>query len=57
MTFRLPVATRDALRSAADADHRTMSNLAVLILEGWLTERGFLAGGQQKQRKQQKHRR
>lgn len=42
MTFRLPAATRAALEEAAEAERRSLSSLAVLILEDWLTDRGHL---------------
>lgn len=42
MTFRLPSATRDALSRAAEAERRSMSSMAVLALEGWLTANGYL---------------
>jgi hypothetical protein len=44
MTVRISAATRDALRRASEDDRRSMSSLAVLILEGWLSERGYLPG-------------
>jgi hypothetical protein len=50
VTFRLPEATRDALRRAAEADRRSLSSLAVIVLEGWLEERGILSAPK-KQRK------
>jgi predicted transcriptional regulator len=42
MTFRLPAAIREALQRAADAERRSLSSMAVLILEDGLTARGFL---------------
>ncbi|HYD40082.1 MAG TPA: hypothetical protein VEB43_04580 [Anaeromyxobacter sp.] len=42
MTFRLRTATRAALEEAAEAEQRSLSSLAVVILEGWLTDRGYL---------------
>lgn len=43
MTFRLPAATRAALERAAEAERRSLSSLAVLILEDWLRDEGHLA--------------
>lgn len=42
MTFRLPAAIREALQRAAEAERRSLSSMAVLILEDGLTARGFL---------------
>ena len=42
LAFRLPLATRKALQVAADSERRTLSNMALLILEEALTARGFL---------------
>lgn len=42
MTFRLPATTRAALEEAAEAERRSLSSLAVLILEEWLTDRRYL---------------
>lgn len=42
ITFRLPQATRDALARAAEAERRSLSNLAVAVLSGWLEQRGYL---------------
>jgi hypothetical protein len=30
------------MEEAAEAERRTMSSLAVLVLEDWLTDRGYL---------------
>jgi hypothetical protein len=35
-------ATRDALELAAEAERRSVSDLAVIILEDWLVEQGHL---------------
>jgi hypothetical protein len=42
MAFRLPEETRDALQRAADGEQRSLSNMTVRILTGWLTEHGYL---------------
>lgn len=42
ITFRLPLATREALQRAADAERRTLSNMALLIVEDWLGANGHL---------------
>ena len=46
MTFRLPATTRAALERAAEAERRSLSSLAVLILEDWLRDEGHLARAQ-----------
>jgi predicted transcriptional regulator len=42
LTFRLPGTLREALQVAADAERRSLSAMAVVILEDALVERGFL---------------
>lgn len=42
ITFRLPQATRDALARAAEAERRSLSNLAVAVLSEWLEAHGHL---------------
>ena len=42
LTFRLPGKLREALQVAADAERRSLSAMAVVILEDALVERGFL---------------
>ncbi|WP_248353474.1 ribbon-helix-helix domain-containing protein [Anaeromyxobacter oryzae] len=43
LSIRLPAAVLDALTRAADADRRTVGNLAVKILADWLAREGWLA--------------
>lgn len=45
MTFRLPASTRAALERAAETERRSLSSMAVIILEEWLRERGHLPEG------------
>lgn len=42
LTVRLPQATREALQAAADAERRSLSNLAVAVLSEWLEQRRYL---------------
>ena len=42
LVFRLPSEIREALERAAEAEQRTMSNMAVWILSHWLMRRGYL---------------
>jgi predicted transcriptional regulator len=42
LTFRLPRKLREALQVAADAERRSLSAMAVVILEDALVDRGFL---------------
>jgi uncharacterized protein (DUF1778 family) len=39
LTFRMPAATREALERAADEERRSVSDLAVLVIEDWLAAR------------------
>ncbi len=39
LTFRMSIATREALERAAEKERRSVSDLAVLILEEWLAAR------------------
>lgn len=43
LNVRLPVEIRDALKQAAAAEQRNMSNLTLVILSRWLSKHGFLA--------------
>lgn len=40
LNLRVPGELKDALRHAAEADGRTVSNLAVLIMREWLASHG-----------------
>jgi len=44
LVFRVPAQMKQALADAAEADGRTMSNLAVYVLSAWLQEHGYLRG-------------
>lgn len=39
LTFRMSAATRDALERAAEEERRSVSDLAVLIIQDWLATR------------------
>jgi predicted DNA-binding protein len=41
-TIRLPLEIKEALRHAADAEHRTMATQVLACLEPWLREHGYL---------------
>lgn len=43
MVFRLPMATKEALMAAAEAEQRSVSNLIVVIVGEWLRTNGHLA--------------
>lgn len=40
--MRFPSKVKTALQVAAKAERRSMSNLALAVLEGWLVEGGYL---------------
>ena len=42
LNLRVPASLKDALKSAAKDDRRTMSALAQIVLSDWLTARGYL---------------
>lgn len=42
-SFRLPRKVKEALKAAADRETRTVTQLVVFILKGWLTEKGYLS--------------
>jgi hypothetical protein len=42
ISFKIPSATKRALEQAARADRRSTSAMAMVILEAWLKERGYL---------------
>ncbi len=42
-SFRLPRKVKEALQAAAEKETRTVTQLVVFILKGWLTERGYLS--------------
>ena len=42
LTFRMSQATREGLEHAAEAERRSVSDLAVIILENWLVAKGHL---------------
>jgi hypothetical protein len=42
ISFKIPSSTKLALESAARQDKRSLSAMAMVILEAWLKERGFL---------------
>lgn len=42
LNLRLPVAVKEALAKAADANMRTLSSMAAWAMSEWLTEHGFL---------------
>ena len=42
MVFRLPMAMRDALTKAAEAEQRSVSNMTVVIVGDWLRAKGYL---------------
>jgi hypothetical protein len=42
VVMRFPSGVKDALRRAAEADQRTMSTLALIILREWLEKHGHL---------------
>lgn len=42
LVCRIPRSVKQALASAARADGRTMSNLAVYVLSQWLEDKGYL---------------
>ena len=39
---RFPSEVRDALKTAASEQRRSMSNLMLTVLEAWLVEQGYL---------------
>ncbi len=43
LTFRMSVATRKALERAAEEERRSVSDLAVLVIEDWLASRSASA--------------
>ena len=57
MTFRLPTATREALQRVADKERRSLSTMALLILEEGLVARGVLRKSLKAQPKQSSGRR
>jgi hypothetical protein len=42
ISFKIPASTKEALESAAREDKRSISTMAMVILEAWLKEKGFL---------------
>lgn len=42
-SFRLPRKVKEALQAAAEKETRTVTQLVVFILKGWLTEKGYLS--------------
>jgi hypothetical protein len=42
ISFKIPNSTKRALDAAARQDKRSISSMAMVILEAWLKERGFL---------------
>jgi hypothetical protein len=46
LNFRVPRDLKLALKKAAEQDERSMSTMAARILREWLTDHGFLRGGQ-----------
>jgi hypothetical protein len=42
ISFKIPASMKRALESAARADKRSVSSMALVILEAWLKEKGFL---------------
>jgi hypothetical protein len=43
LIFRLPSSTRDALRSAAEKEQRSTSNMALRIISEWLEANGHIS--------------
>jgi hypothetical protein len=42
VSFKISASTKLALESAAREDKRSISSMAMVILEGWLKEKGFM---------------
>ncbi len=42
ISFKIPTSTKLALESAAREDKRSISSMAMVILEAWLKAKGFL---------------
>jgi hypothetical protein len=42
LTFRMSEKTRAALERAAESERRSVSDLAVIILDDWLSAHGFM---------------
>jgi uncharacterized protein (DUF1778 family) len=42
VSFKVPTSTKRALERAAASDRRSVSTMAMVILETWLKEKGFL---------------
>jgi hypothetical protein len=42
VSFKIPASTKLALETAARGDKRSLSSMAMVILETWLKEKGFM---------------
>jgi hypothetical protein len=43
LIMRFPSDVKEALRMAAQAERRSMTNLTLVVLSDWLAERGYMA--------------
>lgn len=51
ITVRMAHTVREALEAAAEAERRSVSDLAVIVLGDWLVERGYLKAGAPQRRR------